>query len=60
MNDSEFLIELEKRLKDYENIVYTRCKEGLMANNTVKTYLTHSTNFVRWCKGEFDPGEKNR
>jgi len=60
MNNLDFLVELEKRLKDYEEVVYSKKREGLMASNTVKTYLTHSQNFVRWCNGEFNPGERNR
>jgi hypothetical protein len=58
MND--FIKELEKRLDEYEKVIQTKKTEGLMLQNTVKTYLTHSRNFVRWCKGEFMPGDKNK
>jgi hypothetical protein len=56
----EFIRELERRLDEYERIIEQKKTEGLMMQNTVNTYLTHSRNFVRWCKGDFNPGEKNR
>ncbi|PLT31828.1 hypothetical protein [Peribacillus deserti] len=56
----EFTTELEKRLVLYEKVIQEKKLEGLMTPKTVNTYLTHSRNFVRWCKGNFDPGEKNR
>lgn len=59
-NQTDFIDELEKRLKEYELLIYENKKLGLMKENTVTTYLTHSTNFVRWCKGEFKPGDRNR
>ncbi len=58
MND--FISELEKRLKEYEQVVEDKRANGLMTESTVDTYLNHSRNFVRWCKGDFIPGEKNK
>lgn len=60
MSENEFIKKLEEKLKEYENIVYAKRKEGLLKDKTVTTYLTHSNNFVRWCKGDFEPGEKNK
>lgn len=28
-------------------------------DNTVRTYLLHSGNLVKWCRGNFIPGDKN-
>lgn len=58
MND--FIYELEKKLEEYEKVVEEKMSTGLLVKNTANTYLTHSRNFVRWCKGEFNPGEKNK
>ena len=60
ISDKEFQNLLDKKLKEYEKILFQKNKEGLLQENTLNTYLTHSTNFVRWCKGDFIPGQKNQ
>lgn len=59
MEEKGFLKILEEKLKNYEALVYERERKGLLEKKTVKTYLSHSSNFVRWCKGDFMPGERN-
>lgn len=56
----ELVNEIETLFSQYEKEVYEKQKQGLMAENTVKTYLQHSGNFVKWIKDEFEPGAKNR
>lgn len=51
---------IEDALQRYEQQVHKAASEGLLAPNTVKTYLLHSTNFVRWCNGQFEPGATNK
>ena len=55
----ETLAEIERLFKEYENEIEEAHKNGLLKENTVKTYLLHSGNFVRWCKDDFVPGERN-
>ena len=55
----ETIKDIELLLEEYEKILIQRNCEGILMPNTVKTYLLHSTNFVKWCKGEFNPGERN-
>lgn len=52
--------EIEKLFMRYEQEVESLEKEGIIQRNTTKTYLLHSGNFVRWCRGEFEPGAKNK
>lgn len=56
----EMAVELENLFQLYEKEVRKCTQEGILAKNTEKTYLLHSQNFVRWCKNDFIPGEKNR
>ncbi|MGL5479037.1 MAG: hypothetical protein ACRDCB_08385 [Clostridium sp.] len=51
---------IEDALQKYELQVEEASKEGLLKSNAVKTYLLHSRNFVRWCRGEFEPGGTNK
>ena len=53
------LIEIERLYDLYQDEVELLRKKGILMDNTAKTYLLHSYNFVRWCKGEFTPGSKN-
>jgi hypothetical protein len=55
----EFIKKLEELYQTYENEVKEKAKEGLLADNTVRTYLLHSGNFVKWCRNEFVPGGRN-
>lgn len=50
--DQKFIAHLESILEQYEKTVqHSPCKES-----TKRTYLLHSRNFVRWVKGDFEPG----
>jgi|HubBroStandDraft_5_1064220.scaffolds.fasta_scaffold215933_2 hypothetical protein len=46
------LQEVEEALREYERDV----QASDMTPSTKHTYLLHSTNFVRWLKGDFVPG----
>ncbi|WP_213423716.1 DUF7662 domain-containing protein [Bhargavaea massiliensis] len=60
MSDSmEFNRLLQGKLKEYENVVDQAKTQGLLTENTAKTYLLHANNFARWCEGEFVPGGRN-
>ena len=54
------LDEVERALEQYRELLSELEESGVLKENTRKTYLLHSENFVRWLKGEFDPGERNR
>lgn len=54
------LDEVERALEQYRELLSELEESGTLKENTRKTYLLHSENFVRWLKGEFDPGERNR
>lgn len=60
MKDIKIIEELEILYKNYEKEVYKAKEDGFLQDNTVKTYLTHTRNFVKWCKGDFEPGAKNK
>jgi len=51
---------LETLLQKYEEEVKEAEEKGYLMENTVKTYLTHSRNFIKWCKGNFEPGGRNK
>lgn len=55
----ENMQEIERLFDLYQDEVELLTKKGIIMENTSKTYLLHSYNFVRWCKGEFTPGAKN-
>lgn len=57
--NKDILQEIERLYDLYQEEVETLTKKGIIMENTSKTYLLHSYNFVRWCKGEFTPGAKN-
>lgn len=50
--NNEMYKELEKLLEKYTKEV----ENSDLKENTKKTYLLHSRNFVRWIKGDFTPG----
>lgn len=52
--------EVEQALERYRELLAELEQSGVLKENTRKTYLLHSENFVRWLRGEFDPGERNR
>lgn len=51
--------EIERLLSEYEKEIQEAFQKGLLVDNTVRTYLLHSRNFVKWCHGEFIPGSRN-
>lgn len=55
----DFIKQLEFLFEAYEQEVTERLDSGILKEKTAKTYLTHSSNFLRWCKNDFVPGEKN-
>lgn len=55
---SEFIKQLEIMFEQYEKEVLEKQCEGILEEKTVKTYLLHSNNFVRWCRNDFVPGAR--
>jgi len=47
------LKEVREALRRYERLVNSTD----MTESTKKTYLLHSTNFVRWLADDFEPGK---
>lgn len=58
--DSNTLIAIKKLFHQYQQEVLQAEREGYLKENTVKTYLLHSGNFVKWCNNEFEPGLRNK
>ncbi|HAM79249.1 hypothetical protein [Ornithinibacillus bavariensis] len=56
----EFMKQLEEMYQLYEEEIKEKFKNGLLKESAAKTYLRHSGTFVRWWKGDFYPGAKNR
>ena len=56
MTDRETMEKIEALYREYEAEVLAAEDKGLLTNQTVRTYLLHSRNFVKWCKGQFEPG----
>lgn len=56
----DFLKQLELLYDAYEKEVTEKLKNGSLKETTAKTYLTHSSNFIRWCKNDFVPGDRNK
>lgn len=56
--DRDTLSEIERLLEEYEIEVERKRRDGILAEQTASTYILHATNFVRWCKGDFVPGER--
>lgn len=54
------LATIEQLFYQYEQEVLKAERSGYLKENTVKTYLLHSENFVKWCKNEFEPGLRNK
>lgn len=55
---SEFIKQLELLFEQYENEVLEKKHDGILEENTARTYLLHSNNFIRWCRNDFVPGAK--
>jgi hypothetical protein len=58
--DKDFIKQLEDIYQAYEKEVKESSKEGLLTKSTADTYLLHSGNFIKWCKGDFVPGGRNK
>ena len=52
----QIIVEMERLYELYEREVEERKKDGCLTRSTANTYLTHTRNFIKWCKGEFIPG----
>lgn len=48
---NEMMQEIDRLITEYEKKILNASKNGFLADNTVKTYLLHSCNFVKWCHG---------
>lgn len=59
-SELQVINEIEKLLSEYEKEVLQAYDKGYLQKNTVKTYLLHANNFVRWCKDDFEPGNRNK
>jgi hypothetical protein len=57
---NEVLLEMEKLFNEYAELVGDKRKDGLLKESAADTYILHSRNFIRWCKGEFVPGDRNK
>jgi hypothetical protein len=55
----EIINKLEYLFQTYETEVNEKLKNGLLKESAAKTYLLHSSNFIRWCKDDFVPGARN-
>lgn len=55
----DFIRQLENLYEEYEREVNDNARRGMLTDSTAKTYLVHSTNFIRWCRSEFVPGKRN-
>ena len=51
--------EMDRLLGEYTKTIEKLEKDGYLKPSAAKTYLLHSTNFVRWCRDDFEPGAKN-
>ncbi|KKM11955.1 hypothetical protein SY88_06070 [Clostridiales bacterium PH28_bin88] len=52
----EVLKEIEQLLQEYQVVVGLARREGRLKDSAANTYLLHVSNFVRWLKGDFEPG----
>ena len=56
----EYIKQMEALYEAYEREVTGKYKVGLLTASTAKTYLVHSENFLKWCRNDFVPGERNK
>lgn len=56
----ETISNIEYLLSTYEKEVKKAYDEGRLKESTMRTYLLHANNFVKWCKGNFEPGGRNK
>ena len=50
--------EMTKLYDEYESEIMRLCERGFLKDSAARTYLLHSRNFVRWYKGEYEPGRR--
>ncbi|MFF5994787.1 hypothetical protein AAGS61_08490 [Lysinibacillus sp. KU-BSD001] len=60
MENKEFIAKLNEKMDEYQKLIQLKEKEGILKPSASRTYSYHSNNFLRWCRGEFIPGEKNQ
>ena len=49
--DRNTLHEMERLYQLWEAEVTSAQEQGRLTEKTARTYLLHSSNFLRWCKG---------
>lgn len=54
------LDEVVQALRDYDQLLGTLKKDGVIKENTRDTYSRYAEMFVRWLHDEFDPGARNK
>lgn len=59
-SNKEFIGEVERLFRTYEVEVNDALKQGFLKENTAKTYVLHTGNFIKWCKDDFEPGGRNK
>ena len=52
--------EIDRLLREYESEVESAKTEGLITRTTAATYILHADHFVRWVRGEFEPGSRKK
>ncbi|WP_151736750.1 hypothetical protein [Paenibacillus tengchongensis] len=57
---TDIMKRMELLFEEYEKEVSDKLSNGLISENTAKTYLLHSGNFIKWCRDEFVPGARNQ
>lgn len=50
--------EIQKLLSELLDQYTKEVKNAGLKENTEQTYLLHANHFVRWCNGDFAPGQK--
>lgn len=54
------LEEVERALEQYRELIAALEAERTLRPSTAQTYMLHAEHFVRWLKGDFDPGTRNK
>lgn len=57
--DRNIITQIERLLEEYEIEVEEKRRNGILKDKTAKTYRRHANTFIRWCKDDFVPGERN-
>jgi hypothetical protein len=52
--------EIERLFEEYTKEVEELHEKGILKEKTMVTYITYAQYFVRWVKGDFEPGAKNK